>query len=237
MSKQPSHALLRTLLPQLLLELAYDLRYFGFPEPVRIVRPDTQLSNLNLFFLQELSRRLERDEIPGDFVECGVYRGGSAGVLGYEAARSKFKRKVWLYDSFTGMPEATEKDDDFSRSIEGTNVGSIKQVQRIMHRLKVPEEQYTIIIGLLEDTLPPPEKPKIALLHIDCDFYNPVKLSLETFYDSVEPGGYVVLNDYGSFQGCRIATDEFLSNLNPSLPLVEIDRDAHYLQKPKLNSN
>ena len=237
MSKQPSHALLRTLLPQPLLELAYDIRYFGFPEPVRIVRPDTQLSNLNLFFLQELSRRLERDEIPGDFVECGVYRGGSAGVLGYEAARSKFKRKVWLYDSFTGMPKTTEKDDDFSRSIEGANVGSIKQVQRIMHRLRVPEEQYKIIIGLLEDTLPPLEKSKIALLHIDCDFYNPVKLSLETFYDSVEPGGYVVLNDYGSFQGCRIATDEFLSNLNPSLPLVEIDRDAHYFQKPKLNSN
>lgn len=234
MSKQPSTNLLRTLLPQPLLELGYTIRYFGLPKPIKIVRPDTQLSNLNLLFLQELSRRLERDNIAGDFVECGVYRGGSAGVLGYEAVRSKYQRKVWLYDSFKGMPPTTEKDDDYSRSIEGANVGSVKQVRRIMQRLNVSDQQYTIVIGLLEETLPNAEKPKIALLHIDCDFYNPVKLSLEKFYDAVEPGGYVVLNDYGSFQGCRIATDEFLSHLNPSLLLLEIDRDAYYFQKPKL---
>ncbi len=234
MVKQPPAVFLSKILPPPLLELAYDLRYFGLPEPFRTVRPHSLLSYINLFFLQELAQRLEREEVPGDFVECGVYRGGSAGVLGYQARRSKFQRKLWLYDSFAGMPETTEKDDDLSRAIEGSYIGSEKQTRRILHRLNVPEEQYTIVVGLFEDTFSQAEISKIALLHIDCDFYDPVKLSLETFYESVQPGGYVVLNDYGFFQGSRLATDEFISNLNPKVHLIQIDQDAYYFQKPKL---
>ena len=237
MLRQSTTAFLRQILPQPFLELAYDLRYFGLPEPFRTVRPYSLLSYLNLFFLQELSQRLEREQVPGDFVECGVYRGGSAGVLGYEVRHSQFQRKLWLYDSFAGMPEAMEKDDDYSKTLKGSYVGSEKQTQRILHRLKVPEEQYAIVVGLFEQTFPKAEKPKIALLHIDCDFYNPVKLSFETFYELVEPGGYVVLNDYGSFQGCRIATDEFLKGLIAPVRLVQIDKDAYYFQKPKLNND
>jgi O-methyltransferase len=234
MLRQSAKAKLQKISPQPLLELAYGLRYFGLPEPFRTVRPHSLLSYINLFFLQELAQRLEREEIPGDFVECGVYRGGSAGVLGYEARRSKFGRKLWLYDSFAGMPETMEKDDDSSRSLTGSYIGSEQQTRRIMHRLKVPEEQYTIVVGLFEDTFPAAEQVEIALLHIDCDFYNPVKLSLEKFYESVQPGGYVLLNDYGYFQGSRLATDEFISNLNHPVQLVQIDKEAYYFQKPKL---
>jgi O-methyltransferase len=235
MLRQSAKAKLQKISPQPLLELAYDLRYFGLPEPFRTVRPHSLLSYINLFFLQELAQRLERQEIPGDFVECGVYRGGSAGVLGYEAMRSKLGRKLWLYDSFAGMPETVEKDDDSSRSLTGSYVGSEQQTRRIMHRLKVPEEQYRIVVGLFEDTFPVAERVEIALLHIDCDFYTPVKLSLEKFYEFVQPGGYVLLNDYGYFQGSRLATDEFISQLNHPVHLIQIDREAYYFQKPKLN--
>ncbi|HEY9834374.1 MAG TPA: TylF/MycF/NovP-related O-methyltransferase [Stenomitos sp.] len=235
MLKQSAKAKLQKISPQPLLELAYDLRYFGLPEPFRTVRPHSLLSYINLFFLQELAQRLEREKIPGDFVECGVYRGGSAGVLGYEAIRSKFSRKLWLYDSFAGMPETVEKDDDSSRALTGSYIGSEQQTRRIMHRLKVPEEQYTIVVGLFEDTFPVAEQVEIALLHIDCDFYSPVKLSLEKFYDLVQPGGYVLLNDYGYFQGSRLATDEFISQLNHPVNLLQIDKEAYYFQKPRLN--
>lgn len=235
MLKQSAKAKLQKISPQPLLELAYDLRYFGLPEPFRTVRPHSLLSYINLFFLQELAQRLEREKIPGDFVECGVYRGGSAGVLGYEAIRSKFSRKLWLYDSFAGMPETVEKDDDSSRALTGSYIGSEQQTRRIMHRLKVPEEQYTIVVGLFEDTFPVAEQVEIALLHIDCDFYSPVKLSLEKFYELVQPGGYVLLNDYGYFQGSRLATDEFISQLNHPVNLLQIDKEAYYFQKPRLN--
>lgn len=236
MLKPSTKAILHKVLPQPLIELAYDFRYFGLPEPFRTVRPHSLLSYINLFFLQELAQRLERENVPGDFVECGVYRGGSAGVLGYEARHSKFGRKLWLYDSFAGMPEAMEKDDDYSRSLKGSYIGSEQQTRKILHRLNVPEEQYTIVVGLFEDTFSQAEISKIALLHVDCDFYNPVKLSLETFYEFVQPGGYVVLNDYGWFQGSKLATDEFISKLSPKVHLVQIDKDAYYFQKPKVNS-
>jgi len=225
-------AFFRRTLPQPFWECADYIRYYGLPEPLRTVRPYTMLSTLNLYFLQELTRRADRLGVLGDFVECGVYRGGSAGVLGYEAVRSTYQRRLWLYDSFAGMPVASRYDDDYSRSIEGKYIGSETQTRRILQRLRVPKERFSIDVGWFEDTLPKSERFPIALLHVDCDFYNPVKLTLETFYSRVEPLGFIVLNDYGCFQGCRTATDEFLAKPGITAPLMQIDRDAYYFQKP-----
>lgn len=226
--------LLRRVLPLPMVEIIDDLRYNGLPQPFRTVRPYTLLSNLNLFFLQELARRVDDFGVRGDFVECGVYKGGSAGVLGYEAMMSRFSRRLWLYDAFAGMPEAGEHDDDYSKSLQGKFVGSEVQTRRIMERLKIPPDRYKVIVGWFENTLPVAEKPPIALLHVDCDFYDSVKLVLKTFYPYVEPGGYVVLNDYGSFQGCRLATNHFIANHNIEVPLMQIDQDAYYFQKPQV---
>jgi O-methyltransferase len=217
-------------------EIAAEIYYFGLPLPFRAVRHSTLLSNLNLFFLQELARRADRLGLSGDFVECGVYKGGSAGVLGFEAMRSSIKRNLWLYDAFSGMPPATGMDDDHSRSIEGQYVGSESNTRRILHRLGVKESRYKIVRGWFEDTLPKAEPCRIALLHVDCDFYDPVKLTLETFYPQVEPLGFVVLNDYGSHAGCRAATTEFLEKLTYGVSPIQIDRDAWYFQKPSADS-
>lgn len=225
-------AYFRRTLPQPFWECADYIRYYGLPEPLRTVRPYTMLSTLNLCFLQELTRRADRLGVLGDFVECGVYRGGSAGVLGYEAIRSNLERRLWLYDAFAGMPATTSADDEYSRSIQGMYKGSETQTRRILQRLGVPEDRLRIVVGWFEDTLPRSERFPIALLHVDCDFYNPVKLTLETFYSRVEPLGFIVLNDYGCFQGCRTATDEFLAKLGITAPLMQIDRDAYYFQKP-----
>ena len=212
--------------------MLHTVRYSGLPDPVRTVRPYSQLSYLNLFFLQELARRVEAAELPGDFVECGVYRGGSAGVLGAEAMKSRFARRIWLYDSFAGMPAASEQDDALSHEIRGQFVGSVDDTKRILGRLGVPADRYRIVVGFFADTLPTAERPPIALLHIDCDFYDPVKLALETFYPVVQKGGYVVLNDYGYFLGCRTATDEFLALQAPGVTLQQIDSDAYFFQRP-----
>lgn len=226
-------SIIRRILPLSLVEFLEDIRYLGLPVPIKTVRPHTLLSNLNLFFLKELAQRVERMGIPGDFVECGVYRGGSAGVLAYETIDSKIARRLWLYDAFAGMPAASELDDKYSVSIQGQFIGSEAQTRRIMQRLNIPEENFEIVVGWFEDTLPKAEKCPIALLHIDCDFYDPVKLSLETFYQYVQPGGYVVINDYGAFQGCRVATDEFLNHLDEKVQLVQIDQEAYFFQKPQ----
>jgi O-methyltransferase len=219
-------------LPQPIKEAAENIRYFGLPVPIRTVRPYSMLSYINLFFLQELARRADALGLHGDFVECGVYRGGSAGVLGYEAMRSPANRNLWLYDAFAGMPAASKMDDDYSRSIQGQFVGSEAQTHRILHRLGVSENRYKIIRGWFEDTLPKADPRSVALLHVDCDFYDPVKLTLETFYPHIEANGFIILNDYGTFKGCRAATDEFLEKKGLEISsVIQIDQDAYYFQK------
>ena len=220
--------LARRTLPRPLVELAEGIRYAGLHKPFSVVRSYSLLSNLNLFFLQELARRVDREGIEGDFVECGVYRGGSAGVLGH-VLRSKLPRRLWLFDAFAGMPVATGEDDDYSHSIKG-KFRSEADTRRILERIGMPRNSYEVVRGWFNDTLARCECSRIALLHVDCDFYDPVKLVLETLYPAVEPGGYVILNDYGSFQGCCKATDDFLPSAG-SPQLIQIDQDAYYFRK------
>ena len=82
--------IVKAVVPDRLMEAAYDVWYAGFPVPIRTVRPFTLLSNINLFFLMELMRRLDEQRVEGNIIECGVYKGGSAGVLGYAVSRSPF---------------------------------------------------------------------------------------------------------------------------------------------------
>jgi O-methyltransferase len=146
--------------------------------------------------------------------------------------QSSVERRLWLYDAFMGMPAASVHDDDYSRSIQGQFVGSEAETRRILYRLGVPEGRYRIVRGWLEDTLPQSPSFPVALLHMDCEFYEPVKQVLEAFYDRVSPQGFVVLNDYGSFEGCQKAMNEFLSKLDAGIHLESIDHDAYYFQKP-----
>jgi O-methyltransferase len=205
------------------------------PEPLRSVRPYSLLSNLNLLYLQELAIRLDRAGVKGDIVECGVYRGGSAGVLAYAAGRSPESRRLWLFDSFRGMPKASKHDDTYSHSITGAFVGSIGDTRCLVERNGLAPDRYEVVVGWFQDTFATANVEVVALLHVDCDFYDPVRLSLETFYPRLSEGGFVVLNDYGSFSGCRKATDGFLQQhfddtTRPNL--VQIDGDAYYFCKP-----
>ncbi|MBU6399514.1 MAG: class I SAM-dependent methyltransferase, partial [Verrucomicrobia bacterium] len=187
---------LKQALPRGWVERLQDLRWAGLPVPFRVVRPHTMLSNLNLFFLLELAERLDRWRVEGDYVECGVYRGGSAGVLGYQLRRSPLPRSLWLYDTFTGTPAASAHDDEFLHAMAGRMVGSEAQTRRILERLGVVEGRVRIVRGLIEETLGEAAPARVALLHVDCNLFRPVLASLEVLYPRMAPGGLVVLNDY-----------------------------------------
>lgn len=96
----------------------------------------------------------------------------------------------------------------------------------------MPPGRFQIVTGLYADTLPTVEIPRIALLHIDCDFYEPHKLTLQKFYPAVSPGGFVVLNDYGIYKGARAATDEYFEVNGLDIEPVAIDPTASFFQKP-----
>lgn len=214
-------------------------RALGEPTPGQLEEPwpsaiaNSLVTPLNLHFLHELTERLGRLRIDGDIVECGVYRGGSAAVLGWAMMRLEGPpRKLWLFDSFAGMPAATERDGDFSHTLEGKYVGSAEETRRLLRVAGLPEARYELVVGRFEETFPSLEPLTTALLHVDCDFYEPVRLTLEKFFPSLSPGGFVVLNDYGAYKGAHDATNEFLAANGLEVELVAIDPTASFFQKP-----
>lgn len=159
--------------------------------------------------------------------------------MGYVCKQSPLNRNIWLFDSFEGLPQPVEKDGTKAQNeyYKGFVKADISFVRKIFQKLAIPNARVHILKGWFEDTFPSIEIEKIALLHIDADWYESVKLSLEKFYVSVQPGGFVVLDDYGYWEGCDRATDEFIKEQSLNVKLTPVDPSGHYFgayfQKPR----
>jgi O-methyltransferase len=213
-------------------------RDIGMPSGFKALRifsdvaPYTMVSRKRLEALYRLAKYIETRGIAGDIVECGTCNGGTAAVLGSAGLLDNTIRQLWLFDSFAGLPEPSPLDGSKAQSFTGKLVGSVERVKEILKQVEVPMERVQIVPGWFEDTFPVVEIPRIALLHIDADWYDSVRLALNQFYDCVQPGGYIVFDDYGFWEGCKKAVDEFLAGLDRMPELVFIDSRAVYLQKP-----
>jgi len=201
----------------------------------------TMVTNKNLIALYKLVQQVNKMGLPGDIVECGVWNGGSAAIMGVAAQSShNYKnRRLWLFDSFEGLPRPTEKDGDLERDsyFEGWCKGDVNKVRWICEKLGVPLDVVSIVPGWFDKTLRSSPVNCIAILHVDADWYDSVKLVLDVFYDKVIPGGFIILNDYGAWSGCNQAVNDFFTerNLNEScLTIVEPSTGA-YFQKPRQN--
>ena len=185
-----------------------------------------------LLGLRDLAGRLARRGIPGHVVECGVYRGGSAIVLAERLLRASSAREIWLFDVFTGMPDPGDQDPDEAWGDVGKFVSSPEIVLGNLEAAGIDADRVHVVPGMYEQTVVGFRPPPIAFLHIDCDWYDPVKLCLDVFYDAVSPGGVVVFDDYGFWSGCRKAVDEFTARRCPGIRLTAIDSTSHYFLKP-----
>jgi O-methyltransferase len=197
----------------------------------KLVRPHTLVGPERIHNLCALAQRAEEEQIPGDVIECGVYNGGTAAILARIATRSQMNRTVWLFDSFQGMPETNEKDGKQAQEYVGKVVGSLDQVKQLLRKAGANMDRVKIVAGLFQDTFPRVDIKQTALLNLDCDWYESVKLCLEKFYDSVVPGGFVSIDDYGHWPGCREAVDTFFKKRGLSYELRHVDYSARWFQK------
>jgi O-methyltransferase len=167
--------------------------------------------------LYRLARAVERRNIPGAIVDCGVWNGGSSILL----SRGAPTRPVRAFDSFKGLPAPTSKDMDGPLMEVGEFRGSPEQVDRGF-REYADVSRLNIVEGWFERTLQAASERigAIAILHVDVDYYEPVRLALQVFYPSVSRGGYVIVDDYFSFPGTRRATDELRAQHGVSARLV-----------------
>jgi O-methyltransferase len=137
---------------------------------------------------------------------------------------------------FEGLPPPTENDGSYEREhyYKGWCGGTVEKVEEIFCRLQFPRERLHIIKGWFKDTFPRtvPSIGQIALLHIDADWYDSVKICLETLYPKVSVGGYIVLDDYGTFSGCRKALHEYLDRYHINAELQTREGTGRYFRKP-----
>ncbi len=191
----------------------------------------------SLATLYELGKKVKKTGIPGDFVECGCCNGG-AGAMTTLFLKG---RHYWLFDSFEGLPTPTNEDLKYDNTTAKSvwrprwDKGEMTSVQDLyFNRLKHTEKDVTIVKGLFQDTIPKYSKiiRQIALLHLDGDWYDSTRIGIEYFYDTVTPGGYIMIDDYGHWKGCKKAIDEFLKKKKISPQLISVDYSRVYFRKP-----
>jgi len=180
---------------------------------LKTVVPYTKAGYPRLSNVYNLAKEIEEKKIVGSFVECGTWKGGCSAIMGAIANRYGTQRKTWYLDSFEGMPEPSEKDGSDTDEIAGdVLLASQKDVEELVFdKLKLPRENNIIVKGWFENTIPQIKDKigSIAILRMDADWYEATKFCLEQLYDKVVQGGYVIFDDYGRWQGCKQAVDEF----------------------------
>jgi len=203
-----------------------------FANYFRKVRPYTMCSSARLRGLYRAARHVVENRIPGDVVECGVARGGSAALVSLVLRDLGSEKSVWGFDTFEGMPSPTLQDPDYEIAslYTGTCRGTVEEVKGNLQTLGILE-RFRFVQGRFEDTLPETKVGPIALLHIDGDWYSSVKACLDHLYDRVSPGGVIQLDDYGFWQGAEKATDEFLSKRNLPRGLIKLDYSGRQIWK------
>jgi O-methyltransferase len=224
-------------------------RTFGYPGAARLfktVEPYTMVGLPRLLNAFELARCVETSDMRGAIVECGVFKGGCVGLMAKVSADAGAKRKVWLFDSFEGLPQPTALDgamaEEYSDSPTSGElvaidrcVGLLETVEELLFdKLQLRRENIVIRKGWFQDTLPAAkdEIGEIAILRLDGDWYESTKVCLENLYDRVVAGGFVIIDDYGYWEGCKRATDEFLANRGLSVRLAPIDSSGVFFVKP-----
>ena len=198
----------------------------------------TMVKNRNLRLLYDLVGEVNRRQLPGDIVECGVWNGGSAALMAaasMDGVLQEELRTVWLFDSFEGLPPPGDRDGDIEKEyyFPGWNKGKVAMVQGVFEKVGFPSEKLKIIPGWFNETLVCEPIRDISILHIDADWYESVKTVLQHLYHRVVPGGFIIIDDYGLWPGCESAVrDYFAENQITQLNVRRIGTQGAYFQKP-----
>ena len=209
------------------------------------VAPYTMTTPARIYSLVRAVEYVSARAVPGAFVECGVWRGGSMMAVALTLLRlGVTDRDLYLYDTFTGMTAPTDEDvrrsgeraadllAEESRSSDIWAIAAIDDVREAVLSVGYPEERIHFVQGPVEDTLPANAPEAIALLRLDTDWYSSTKHELVHLFPRLTSGGVLILDDYGYWQGARRAVDEYLAENGLRLLLNRIDNTARIALKP-----
>ena len=198
----------------------------------------TQTSPERLFTLCEAIRYIVANNISGDIVECGVWKGGSIMAIAYTLIQlSEGDRNLYLFDTFEGMTEPSDKDisnageyasDLLKRSKKEDRksiwcYSNIEEVRASVLSTGYSDDKIHFIKGKVEDTIPEQAPKLISLLRLDTDWYESTRHELIHLFPRIAPFGVIIIDDYGHWQGVRQAVDEYIRENNIQILLNRVD--------------
>jgi O-methyltransferase len=197
---------------------------------------ETMIGMKRLDNLEQCIRSVLERDVPGDFIETGVWRGGSCILM--RAVLKAFgddNRIVWAADSFEGIPSPDPRYplDGGSTFHEYSDIlgVSLEQVQENFRRYGMLDDQVRFLKGLFKDTLPTAPIRELAILRLDGDLYSSTIDALTSLYPKLSPGGFVIVDDYGDLQGCRQAVTDYREKHGICEPIVKIDWTGVFWEK------
>jgi O-methyltransferase len=212
-----------------------------------LCRSFTMTSEERMFSVVNAVRYVLTNNIPGDFVECGVWKGGSSMIMAKMLQdRSITDRSLYLYDTYEGMSAPGEEDVDLrgnaasstwkkeARDGDQSNwcYSTLDEVKGNFTRTGFPQAQIHYVKGKVEDTIPGVIPGQIALLRLDTDWFDSTYHELVHMFPLLSPGGVLIIDDYGYWQGARKAVDQYFKENGIAPLLNRIDDTGRIYQKP-----
>lgn len=197
----------------------------------------TITSKDRMYALYKSVEYIVKNRIPGDVVECGVWRGGSMMLSAFTLLEmNNTERKLYLYDTFDGMSEPTDKDVDYKgrtakqfldryklkRFSDYCRV-PIEETRRNMFFTGYPKENIIFVKGRVEETLQQKNPAAIAVLRLDTDWFESTYQELKCLFPKLQPNGVLILDDYGHLKGAREAADRYFTENGTKILLNKID--------------
>lgn len=226
---------------------------------IGIVQKNTLLTYPRLVSLYNQAVFCEHGAIDGAFVECGVWKGGAVGLMALaNLCHGAKRRNLYLFDAFDDIcePDASLDGERANRDVAALGCktiasgslspikgvydslgghGTIEECRSLLRdRINYPEQNVIFVKGWFQNTLPVVAKQMepIAILRLDGDWYASTKICLEHLCDRVVSGGFVIIDDYGHYEGCKRAVDEFLKDKGLKVFLNHVDYSARYWIAP-----
>jgi hypothetical protein len=215
-------------------------------EIINFVKPYTMTSVERLKSLIDAVSYITGNRIEGDFVECGTWKGGSVMCMQKKLIElNQTDRNFWVFDTFEGMPEPDSVDKNFKQTSAQKLLSeeekeksltwaysNYEETTRNILSSGYPAENINFIKGLVEDTIPQTPIDKIGILRLDTDWYSSTKFELEQLYPKLVKGGIMIIDDYGHWEGCKKAVDEYFTNNGISIFINRIDYTGRLIIKP-----
>lgn len=197
---------------------------------------ETMVGTPRLENLETCIRQVIADGVPGDLIECGAWRGGTAIYMrAVLEACSDVDRTVWVADSFRGLPAPDlarypADKGDLLHSRDQLAVG-LAEVKANFERYGLLDERVRFVEGWFEEALPKAPIDKLAVLRVDADMYKGTTEALECLYPKLAVGGYVIVDDYGAMPSCKKAVQDFRDRYRITDTLETCDWTAVYWRR------